>query len=243
MKKVLFLALPLTLLACGCRSFDTDYNITYNPEPFDRGDVVQGESLYIASIADERSSSEKIPFDQNDPFILIPLWPYTYAEVNPVITYSYFQTGLRESLSNLIPRDLVASGLFKEVHAANIGGNPPLQPDDNAYQLILCLKKACWRRYLTSYGLSYVGAYLWFILPKSYGSAVLTMHVKIKEPRTGKVIAEETFSYDEPTTEWIYDQMNYQPPVSAFALEKSFPRLMLSIRQMLHKALEKGGKK
>ncbi len=243
MRGKLFFAVALISVLSGCSSFRTDYNITYIPEAFDRGDVAQGESLYIANIIDSRSSSEKIPFDQNDPMILIPLWPYTYAEVNPVITYSYFQAGLRESLSNLIPRDLVVSGLFKDVHAVDIWNQPHFPPPDNAYQLVLRLEKACWRRYLTSYGLSYLGAYLWFILPKSYGSAVLTMEAKIKEPNTGKVLAENTFTYEEPTTEWIYDQMNYQPPVSAFALEKSFPKLMGSIRQMLYEALKDRDKK
>ena len=243
MKRLTFAVLSVVALCLtACSSFESVYNINYQPQPFDLGGVPRGKSLYVAPITDDRISSEKVPFDQNDPLILIPLWPYTYAEVNPLLTYSYFQNGLYESLSTLLPRDLVASGLFEEVHSAKIVDNPPLPPPQDAYQLVVRLKKAAWRRYLTSYGLSSLGAYLWFFMPKSYGSTVLSVNAQVREPGTGKVLAEDTFTFEESTTEWIYDQMNYQPPVSVFALEKSFPELMGSIRGMLFEVIRDSAK-
>ena len=155
MKKLTLLAFLLVLiLVSGCRSVTQHYNITYKPKICNRGTIPQGESLFVAEIIDERATDEKNPFDQNDPLILVPLWPYSYAEVNPVIKYSYFQSGLKDSLGRLIAQDLAASELFCELQVAQPDDNPPLQPTKSAYQLILRLKKAIWKRYLTSYGLS-----------------------------------------------------------------------------------------
>jgi len=235
---VLIFVLSLTIITSGCRTFTQKYNIVYNSGICERGDIPQGKSLFVAEIIDERAKDEKNPFDQNDPLILIPLWPYSYAEVNPVIKYSYFQAGLKPALARLIARDLASSELFKELQVAQPDDNPPLKPQKNAYQLILRLKKAVWKRYLTSYGLSYAGLYLWFLLPKSYGSVVLTVEATLREPKTNHIVANEVFSYEESTTEWIYDQMNYQPPISVFSLEESYPKIMASIRKMLLKSLK-----
>ena len=234
---VLLFAVAVVLLS-GCRFLTQDYNTIYNPKVCDRGEVAQGKSLFVAEIIDERTENERSTFDQNDPLILVPLCPYSYAEVNPVIKYSYFQLGLKKALSQLIAKDLATSGLFKELQVAQSDDTPPLRPKKGSYQLILKLKKAAWKRYLTSYGLSYAGVYLWLVLPKSYGSVVLTMEAILKEPKNNQIIADEVFSQEVSTTEWIYDQMNYQPPISEFALEKSFPKIMTSIRKMLLKSLK-----
>lgn len=244
MKIAQFLLLAdLVCIISGCRTFNQDYNLNYEPKAFELGTVPKGECIFVGKIIDERAKNEKIPFDQNSPWILIPLWPYNYDEVNPVIKYSYFQASLTDSLSRLIAKDLAASELFKKIQVSQPDDNPPLQPDKNAYHLSFKLKKATWNRYLTSYGLSYLGAYLWFFLPKSYGSVVLDMEVTIKAPKNNKLLVKENFTYEEPTTEWLYDQMNYQPPISEFALEEIFPKLMSSVRKMLHECLKKENKK
>ena len=232
------LFLGALIVMSGCRTVTQEFNLEYKPAVCDRGEVPQGKSLFVAEIIDERAKDEKSPFDQNDPLILVPLWPYSYAEVNPVIKYSYFQAGLKDSLARLIAKDLAASELFTELLVAQPDDNPPLEPRKDSYQLILRLKKAVWKRYLTSYGLSYGGIYLWFFLPKSYGSVVLTIEATLREPQTNQIIANEVFSHEVSTTEWIYDQMNYQPPISEFALEESFPKIMTSIRAMLLKSLK-----
>lgn len=239
--KNLFLLLFVAgvIAVSGCRSFNQDYNTVYQPKSCDRGGAPQGKSLFVANIIDERKDDERSPFDQNSPWILIPLWPYNYDEVNPVIKYSYFQEGLTDTLSRLIAKDLAASELYCKLQVARPDDNPSLEPDNDACQLTFTLKKAIWKRYLTSYGLSYVGAYLWFFLPKSYGSVVLKIAVTLKEPKTNKVIANEVLVYEEPTTEWVYGQMNYQPPISEFALEQIFPKLMKSVREMLLEKLKK----
>lgn len=244
MKKLhlLLFAFGVAVLS-GCKTINQDYMIEYKPQTFDRQGVGQGESLFVAEIIDERSKNEKIPFDQNSPWILIPLWPYNYDEVNPVITYSYFQAGLADSLSRLIANDLSASELFCELQVAQPDDTPPFKADKNAYQLVFTLKQAVWKRYLTSYGLSYLGAYLWFFFPKSYGSVALKMEITLKEPKTNKVVARKTFEAEEPTTEWIYGQMNYHPPISEFALEAIFPKFMKTVRVMLLEALKQAEKK
>lgn len=228
----------IAILTSGCRTLTQNYNISYEPQPCDKGDICPGETLFVAEIIDERVTDEKNTFDQNNPEILIPLWPYSYAEINPVIRYSYFQAGLVDSLTKLIAKDLAASELFNEVQVAQSDDNPPLQPTKESYQLILRLKKAIWKRSLTSYGLSYAGLYLWFMLPKSYGSVVLTIEGTVREPKTNRIVANEIFTHEESATEWIYDQMNYQPSISVFALEDSFPVIMKSMRKMLLKSLK-----
>lgn len=239
MRNGFLLVSAMVFLLSGCRTVTQNFNLEYKPSLCERNEIPQGQSLFVAEIIDERAKDEKSPFDQNSPLILIPLWPYSYAEVNPVIKYSYFQAGLKDSLARLIAKDLSASELFSELLVAQPDDNPPLQPGKNSYKLILRLKKAVWRRYLTSYGLSYGGIYLWFFLPKSYGSVVLTIEATLREPNTEQIIANEVYSQEVSTTEWIYDQMNYQPPISEFALEESFPKIMSSLRSMLLKSLNK----
>lgn len=237
-KSFLLTSIIVASLISGCRTITQNYNITYNPKPCERGVTQPGKSLFVAEIIDERITDEKITFDQNNPAILIPLWPYSYAEVNPIVKYSYFQAGLTDSLSKLVSKNLSASELFKDIHIAQIDDNPPLEPTKESYQLILRLKQAVWKRSLTSYGLSYAGVYLWFFLPKSYGSVVLTLEGTLREPETNRIVANEIFSHEVSATEWIYDQMNYQPSISTFALEESFPEIMKSIREMLLKTLK-----
>jgi len=237
-KIIICLSLFALMLSAGCRTISQNYNLTYEPKVCSRGSVPQGKSLFVAAIIDERAKEEKSPFDQNNPWILIPLWPYSYDEVNPVIRYSYFQAGIKNSLSRLIAKDLAAAELYKALHVAQPDDSPAIQPEKDAYQLILRLKKATWKRYLTSYGLSYVGVYLWFLFPKSYGTVILEIEATLREPHTNRIIADEIFLQEESTTEWIYDQMNYQPPISEFAMEESFPKIMKSIRAMLLKSLK-----
>ena len=186
---------------------------------------------------DERVADERSTFDQNSSYILIPFWFYTYAEVNPVIKYSYFQAGLKDTIPRLVKQNLKESGIFKEYQFAQTG-NTACSPSKDAYQLILRLKKAAWKRSLTSYGLSYAGMYLWLFLPKSYGSVVLSIEATLREPETHRIIKNDVFTQEVSTTEWIYDQMNYQPPISEFALEEAFPGIMKSMREMLVDALK-----
>jgi hypothetical protein len=232
------LLLTAAIILSGCKTVSQDYNTVYKPAAEPRNGINQGKSLFVAEIIDERSINEQSPFDQNDPLILVPLWPYSHAEVNPVIKYSYFQSGLKDSLSRLIAKDLAASELFSKFKMATPEDNPPAQPSKDDFKLILRLKKAIWDRNLTSYGLSYAGMYLWFLLPKSYGSVIFTMEITIRAPGTNRIIADAIYTDRIPTTEWIYDQMNYQPPISVFALEKTFPKLMKKIRSMLLTAIK-----
>jgi len=238
MLKKLFLLIGLTVFVSGCGTVSQSYNTIYKPVPAKRNGVKQAKSLFVAEIIDERSIGEQNPFDQNDPLILLPLWPYSYAEVNPVIKYSYFQSGLKDSLTRLMGKNLAISELFENIKIATPDDNPPAEPNIDDFKLILRLKKASWNRYLTSYGLSYAGMYLWFLLPKSYGSVVFTMEITIRAPKTNRIIADGLYTEKIPTTEWIYDQMNYQPPISVFALEKSFPNLMKKVRTMLLTAIK-----
>ena len=238
----LILLIGLILLTSSCRTITEQYHTVYKPSIEKRNGIPQGKNLFVAAIIDERPIDEQSPFDQNNPLILVPLWPYSYAEVNPVIKYSYFQAGIKDSLTRLIAKDLVASELFQNFKFVKKEDNPPEIPSVDDYKLILRLKNATWKRYLTSYGLSYAGMYLWFILPKSYGSVELKIEATLREPKTNRIIADILFTDTQNTTEWTYDQMNYQPPISVFALEKSFPKLMKSIRQLLLTALKEKSK-
>jgi hypothetical protein len=64
------------------------------------------------------------------------------------------------------------------------------------------------------------------------------MEITIRAPETNRIIADAIYTDKISTTEWIYDQMNYQPPISVFALEKTFPKLMKKIRTMLLTAMK-----
>ena len=52
--------------------------------------------------------------------------------------------------------------------------------------------------------------------------------------RGGKsIIGEKLISQQIPCTEWIYDQVNYKPPISEFKLAKIFPKVTKELREFI----------
>ena len=116
---------------------------------------------------------------------------------------------------------------------------------NKAYKLRVTLLNANWSRTLTSYGLSYPGTILWaFGLPVSYGDVTFKIKAELYLPGNSQSpVASTTISKNVDCTEWIYDQVNYSPPISEFKLAEIFPEAIKELRTFLYKKLYKNSLK
>lgn len=226
----------ITLLALvfmyGCNSVTEPPVHCYIPEPpIKKKDYSPKNALFINKITDLRPKNETLTPNMNtDPLVLIPLWIYATSRVNPLVRYNFLQNDVPEILQRTVAIDLRASGLFRRIISKDIV-NSQLTAPPESYSLDLTLIKAVWVRHLTTYGLSYAGAFLWLLgLPASYGSVELELKASLHEPLTGKVIGEKTFSESVSCTEWIYGQVDYNPPRSEYILKEIIPRITKNIR-------------
>lgn len=82
-----------------------------------------------------------------------------------------------------------------------------------------------------------------FGLPVSYGSVNISIKFEIYSPDNyEKPLLEKIITKETSCTEWIYDQVNYGPPVSEFALAEIFPNAMSELRNAAIEAVEKYNK-
>ena len=248
MKKYKFSLLVFTalsaILVSSCNPLTPNYSLTYTPAPpVKLRDFKQSSTLFISNILDERTGEAKISSEPNaDPYILIPLWPYSHSDINPIIRYSFFQAPLPEAIKRLVVTDIKASDIFQKVVTTAYNADTYMSSEDelNAYRLSITLKDAVWSRNLTSYGLSYPGTFLWVIgFPVSYGEIYMNLNVEFYAPITRKLIAKKTIRKSINCTEWIYDQINYKPPISEFKLTEIFPEITKEIRTFLIDSLYK----
>ncbi|MCF7790373.1 MAG: hypothetical protein K9M56_00100 [Victivallales bacterium] len=230
-----------SIIFCSCNSTDENYSsLHYKPAPPVKiRKFKKPEILYIDKVADNRKDDEKeLSYTINaDPYILIPLWLWSHSNLNPVLRFSYFQEPLPLIIRGLIYKDVKASEIFKELTVSMDYYN---HRKNDAYRLKVILITAKWSRNLTSYGLSYPGTILWaFGLPVSYGKIYFKINVTLYAPNSEKKLASKIISKNLSCTEWIYDQVNYSPPISEFKLAKIFPEVMNDLRKFLIKTLKR----
>jgi len=242
----LFVSSLLTVSACNS-TLNPEYKLQYKPAPpISLSGIAKPDSLFVANIVDKRSKEEKITFEPDaDPLILIPLWWYSHSDLNPVIRFSYFQPSLIDVLNKLFVVDINAAGIFKQVLNSPKGieqikfEKKLFSINPNTYKLVIILEKAVWSRNLTAYGLSYPGTFLWALgLPVSYGNVYFSIKAVLHAPGN-KIIGKKQISEQIPCTEWIYDQINYQPPISEFKLAKIFPKVTKELREFIFQTIKK----
>lgn len=227
------LSLAATLLLFGCA---TTVPTEYVPgKPVVK--TAKVDTLFMRPVIDSRSAEATLPYDPNsDPMIMIPFLPYSKAILNPMVRYNFFQDDLRESLQRLFVKDLRTSGICQTIEVAD-QYKPLLKPSTAAYRLTLDVKRARWTRYLTAYGLSYPGTFLWIIgLPVSFGHVELAIDVELRDPYD-KLLGKTRLTRKARCTEWLYDQINYQPAVSEDRLTELFPSVANDLREFLVKTL------
>jgi hypothetical protein len=242
MKKYILLLFSFifSLILCSCNSTDENYNsLVYKPgPPIKMKGYEPKESIFIDEIKDKRPKEKNVTFKINaDPYILIPLWLWSHSYIDPVLRYSYFQEPLPLILKALIYSDIKASNLFKDV----ISSEELYEiKSKNSYRLEVSLKDATWSRNLTSYGLSYPGTILWaFGLPVSYGDVYIKIKAELFAPNSDKPLNSIEIFKTVPCTEWIYDQVNYSPPISEYKLAEMFPEVTKELRTFILKTLSK----
>ncbi|MCP4178805.1 MAG: hypothetical protein GY756_13655 [bacterium] len=243
------LSIIFLVFISSCTSINPKFSTKYNSTPHKHKDkFVADSTLFVLNLIDERPAVEKIPFKPEvNPLILVPLWPNIHDDINPVIRYCYFQPKITETLQNLFITDLRTSDLFKKVTSSPFGQTVDINnikktkiPKDS-YLLQIKIKKAVWSRNLTSYGLGYVGTVLWALgAPMSYGHVALEISASLYSPKDySKPIAEIITSEQTPCTEFIYDQMYYNPPISEFKLAQLFSKITDTLRVFLYDHIKK----
>jgi hypothetical protein len=248
MKKALITllgSLSLVGFLTSCQDANNNSLIYYKPAPaIKKAELPIKNSLFVDDIIDNRVSDiHKFPSEQNaDPLILVPFWPYSHSISTPIPRYTYLNMGTRRILTDLIFADIKAAGIFSDVsmplfslESQNTLQDSPHNIPSNSYVLVLTMNKAEWSRYMTSYGLSYPGTFLWILCaPISYGSINVEMKAELYKPGNLKVpIAEKTISKSIPCTEFIFDQVNYAPPKSEYKLARIFPSITAQLREFL----------
>ena len=244
----LFLFASSLLIVCACNSLDPEYKVQYKPaKKINLGKMSKASSLFIADVIDKRLKTEKNTYepDVNNPLILIPFWFYSHSNLDPTIRFNYFQPSLINVLNNLFVMDINAAGIFKQV-LNSPKGIPQTKFEKNlfsitpdTYKLEIVLNKALWSRNLTSYGLSYLGTFLWAVgFPVSYGNVYFSIDATLYAPGN-KVIGRKQISKEMPCTEWIYDQINYKPPISEYKLAAIFPKVTKELREFIFQAINK----
>lgn len=223
----------------GCSSFDED-NYEYQPQKAVLEKPV-ADTCYVMPLIDVR------PFEQRDPavdingdplVILVPLWPYSKSEINPLSKYNYFQLDLQDMMQTLVSKDLRFSGIFREVKTVRFDENS--EKPGFGYTLRMSIVNCAWNRYLTTYGLAWPGAFLWTLgLPVSYGSVSLEIEAQLVEVGTRTVIAKGKFKAETSCTEFIYDQVDYMPPRAEFKLTEIFPQISSQLREFIVNSLRK----
>ena len=240
------LLISCLLILCACNSSSCkDCKLAYSPAPeLDLGKMSKSDSLFIPSIIDKRDKAERSAYKPDtDPLILIPFWFYCHSNLDPVIRFSYFQPSLIDALNKLFVMDINKAGIFKQVLGMPEGINQAdfekelYEEIPNAYKLEITLQEALWSRNLTSYGLSYLGTFLWAIgFPVSYGNVYFSIDAVLYAPNH-KEIGRKRIGRELPCTEWIYDQVNYKPAISEIKLAALFPEVTKELREFIFQKL------
>ncbi|NOY75165.1 MAG: hypothetical protein GXP32_05165 [Kiritimatiellaeota bacterium] len=231
-------------LICGCNSISPKSVLQYVPEPGLASQKPLVGALFIEKMQNALPDNEMLPFVPNDdPWILIPLCFYSSQTVKPLVKRSFFQNDIGTALQRLFVKDLRASGLCKLILSAD-EDNPRVNAwGAKRYHLRLILKHARWNRNLTAYGLSYPGTLLWSLgAPTSFGDVEVEIDAVLYPPGAdAKPIGKTTIHAIADCTEFIYDQIGYQPAKSEMVLMEMFPKLAERLRKFVHTTLKKRG--
>ena len=239
---VALLAGTFLAIISGCSSVSPRSALEYVPEPALSTQKPLVPALFVEKMRNALPENEMLPFYPNDdPWILIPFCFYSSQIVKPLVKRSFFQNDLPTALQRLFVKDLRASGLCELLINAD-DDNPRVNAfGAKRYHLRLILRHARWERNLTAYGLSYPGTLLWSLgLPTSYGKVFVELEAKIYPPGAdSKPIGDTIIKDTMPCTEFIYDQIGYQPAKSEMVLVTMFPKLAKRLRKFVRTSLSK----
>jgi hypothetical protein len=180
------------------------------PEPAAPGAVARVAALEVVLGEDERPLQGRSSIG---PGLLswIPLVPYGHQRISPetgaLATSIETETFLGD-VADAVVADLqaarVAERVGREEKPLEDLGGEPTRAADPAYRLKLTLDEGIYHRYLTLYGISIPGAFLWMVgLPVSYGHADLAFTVELLDP-AGAFLGRRSFDAKEGATEWLY---------------------------------------
>ena len=241
-KKILiiigFISFIILLSSCN-----TNYALTYRPAPaIEKTGFPVSNPILIRNVIDQREITEQFPSDpDSDPLILVPFCPYVHTLTSPNPRYTFMQYNMMNTVKHIVADDLKTAGIFSDVETESYDSqNKNAKIPQNAYVLKMIVEKAVWSRYLTSYGLSYAGTLLWTLgAPVSYGSVDLSIKIELFTPNnyitpfSTKIISTTT-----PCTEFVYEQVNYTPPISEFKVADMFPSIMRQNREFIISSIE-----
>jgi hypothetical protein len=237
---LLLVATVIAVFLSGCTNISPKEMLIYTPEPALSTQKPLIKALFVEKMQNAQPNEEMLPFAPNDdPWILIPLCFYSSQTVKPLVKRSFFQNDLDTALQRLFVQDIRASGLCELLLSAD-ENNPRVNAwGAKRYHLQLILKHAKWKRNLTAYGLSYPGTILWSLgLPTSYGNVDVEIDAILYPPGAdSEPLAKTTITEKASCTEFIYDQIGYQPAKSEMVLVEMYPKLAKRLRKFIAKTL------
>jgi len=164
----------------------------------------------------------------------IPLIPYGHQRYAPELVSSRYRgaEGFRRDLADTVVADLRAAGIARRFVFA--GESLPGLAPESSCTLQVTFTEGVYHRYLTLYGVSFAGAFLWFVgFPTSYGSTDLGLRAELLDP-TGAPLGSEHFTGSESAIEWLYRPMG---PAYSSKLPDAYEQISPGLRSFVLGAL------
>jgi len=155
----------------------------------------------------------------------IPLVPYGHQQV--ALDNVKGSQSMPREVADTVINDLRAAGIAQFIDYQN--PNDPRQRfiKDPIY-LHVTLNEAVWHRYVTLYGVSFAGLFLWIPgLPVSYGSVNLGFSVELKDSK-GISLGSQNFKGKESVTEWLYRPFPYPSEIP-----KTYKQISPALREFV----------
>lgn len=186
------------------------------------------EAIYLVSEADARPFKGASHIGSGF-YTFVPFVPYGHQQI-ALETVRGSKPMPREVADTAI-NDLRAAGIARYVGYQD-SNDPRQRAISQPYYLHLTLNEGVWNRYVTLYGASIAGAFLWFVgLPVSYGDVTLGIDAELRDSK-GASLGTHAFKGKEGVTEWLY----YPAPFGS-EIPKAYKQISPELRRFVIESL------
>ena len=165
----------------------------------------------------------------------IPLFPYGHQMISPdrwVVDDLDNGGDFRDDVAKTVVSDLRAERVASTVRLAVTSPDRPSEPIPT---LRVTLKEGIFQRYLTAYGLSVAGVFLYVVgFPTTYGSVDIDLAVELRDAK-GRALGQQTFSGSASAIEWLYRPVG---PAYTSALPDAYAQISPGLRAFVREHLQ-----
>lgn len=227
---IIVFTLLLVAVCTGCAS--KPLSMAYKPEGKVIFEPPVAEAIFVVIEEDARPFKGRSRIGTGF-YAWIPLVPYGHQQF--ALDNVKGSKPMPREVADTVVSDLRAVGI-----AQYVGYEDPSDPRQwsmkEPYYLHLTLNEGVWNRYLTLYGSSFAGVFLWIVgLPTSYGNVTLGFDAELKDSK-GALLGSQTFKGKNGVTEWLY-----HPFSKAYGSEipKAYNQISPQIRKFVTEHLPK----